>query len=137
MKITCLIISLFTALLFSGCVSAHKRGRTTHEIWEYQIVPQQNGQAASLLTCHEIWMDEYKGGGVALLSDPTASQLNSYHTNQSALGGASVLSIGSFHSEVSTNGIIATGEAGSKIIQGVGAAIGQAANKAVTGVPVK
>jgi hypothetical protein len=141
MKSTLTSISILflcaSALLFSGCVSAHKKGYTSHEIWTYQPVTNADGTIASIPVRHEFWLDKYKGGGVALLSDPTASQLNSFHTNQAALGGASFLTIGSLHSEVSTNGILATGAAGSQIIQGIGAAVGQAANKAVTGTPVK
>lgn len=138
LKITFSILCLCAStLLFSGCVSAHKKGRTTHEIFEYQIIQPVNSEPVALLTRHEIWMDEYKGGGAALLSDPTASQLSSAHTNQSALGGASILTIGSLHSEVSTNGILAVGSAGSQFVQGIGAAVGQAANKAVTGTPTK
>jgi hypothetical protein len=123
--------------LFSGCVSAHKKARTIHEIKQYQISPGKYGYPTAFLTRDEIWLDENKGGGVAFFSDPKASQFSSVHTNQAALGGVSILTIGSVQSEVSTNGILAAGAASSQIIQGIGAAVGQAANKAVTGTPIK
>lgn len=132
----CLCASV-AMLLFSGCVSAHKRARTMHEIYQYQIVQPPAGQPVALLSRREIWMDEFTGGGHAFLADPKASQLVSIHTNQIALGGYSTLSIGAFQSEVSTNGILAAGQASSQIIQGVGAAAGQLINKSVTGMPIK
>jgi hypothetical protein len=131
------ILTFSFCLLFSGCVSARKKGRTIHERFDYQIVQPAGGEAVALLTCHEIWLDEWKGGGRAFLADPKASELMSIHTNQTALGGSSILSIGSFQSEVSTNGIIAAGVASSQIIQGAGAAVGQIVNKSATGMPLK
>lgn len=128
---------LFVLLFATGCVSAHKKGRTIHERFDYQIVQEPGCPAQALLTCHEIWEDEFKGGGEAFLADPTASQLVSVHTNQLALGGGSTLMIGSLHSEVSTNGIRAVGDATGEIIQDAGAAAGQLINKSVTGTPVK
>jgi hypothetical protein len=124
-------------ILFPGCVSAHKKGRTIHERFDYTITQQPGCYAQSLLTCHEIWRDEWKGGGRAFLADPKASELVSLHTNQIALGGSSSLSIGSFQSEVSTNGIRAAGDASSQIIQGIGSAAGQLINKSATGLPLK
>lgn len=131
----CLCASV--AILLSGCVSAHKKGRTIHERWDYSIVQPTGGTPQGVLTCHEIWRDEWTGGGRAFLSDPKASQLLSIHTNQTALGGSSTLSIGDFQSEVSTNGIIAAGAASSQVIQGIGSAAGQLINKSVTGTPLK
>jgi len=131
------ILTTTLAFLFSGCVSAHKKGRTIHERFDYEIVQPASGEPVALLKCHEIWEDEFKGGGMAFLSDPTTTQLVSVHTNQIALGGGSTLTVGSFQSQVSTNGIVAVGQAGSQIIQGIGAAVGQAANKTVTGTPLK
>jgi hypothetical protein len=125
------------AILFTGCVSAHKKGRTIHERWDYQIVQSSGYGPVALPICHEIWRDEWTGGGRALLSDPKASQLLSIHTNQTALGGSSTLSIGDVSSQVSTNGIIAVGNAGGQIIQATGAAVGQLFNKSVTGTPLK
>lgn len=132
------ILTTTLAFIFTGCVSAHKKGRTIHERFDYQIVQPTNGDdPEALLKCHEIWLDEFKGGGVAFLSDPSVTQFASFHTNQTALGGGSTLTIGSGQSVVSTNGIIASGEAINQIIQGIGAAVGQAANKSVTGTPLK
>jgi hypothetical protein len=131
------LLCVFVLVAFSGCVSAHKKGRTIHERYDYAIVQRSDGWAVSLLTCHEIWRDEWKGGGRAFLADPKASELVSLHTNQTALGGSSSLSIGSFQSEVSTNGIVAAGAAGSQIIQGIGSAAGQLINKSATGLPLK
>jgi hypothetical protein len=131
------ILTTTLAFLFSGCVSAHKKGRTIHERFDYQIVQPSTGEPVALLKCHEIWLDEFKGGGVALLTDPSVSAFASFHTNQTALGGGSTFTIGSGQSVVSSNGIIASGEAINQIIQGIGAAVGQAANKSVTGTPLK
>jgi len=122
-------------MLLTGCVSAHKKGRTTHERFDYAIVQRPGCDAQSLLLCHEIWRDEWTGGGRAFLADPKASELSSFHTNQTALGGSSVLTIGEFQSQVSTNGITAAGHATGEIIQDVGAAAGQFVNKSVTGKP--
>jgi hypothetical protein len=130
----CILISAF-CLLSSGCVAASKKGRTIHERWDYAIVQTPGSQPQGVITCHEIWSDEWKGGGRAFLADPRASELVSLHTNQNALGGSSTLTIGSFQSEVSTNGIIAAGHATGEIIQDVGAAAGQLINKSVTGKP--
>jgi|GEM_PF-2054003 len=124
-------------ILLCGCVSAHKKGRTWHERWDYTIAQRPGYDPVTLLTCHEIWQDEWTGGGRAFLADPKASELVSIHTNQTALGGSSTLTIGSIQSEVSTNGIVAAGEASSKIIQGIGSAAGQLVNKSVTGTPLK
>jgi hypothetical protein len=131
----CLCASV--AMLFSGCVSAHKKGRTIHEIRDYQIVQCPGWYPMALLCRDEIWRDEWTGGGRAFLADPKASELVSLHTNQTALGGSSTLTIGAFESTVSTNGIRAAGEASSQIIQGIGSAAGQLINKSVTGTPVK
>lgn len=132
-----LYFCLSVAVLCSGCVHAHNKSRTVHERYDYRIVEPPNSKPCAVLTCHEIWKDEWTGGGSAVLSDPKASEIVRTHTNQSALGGSASLSIGAFQSEVSTNGITAVGNASSQIIQGVGAAIGQAANKSVTGTPLK
>ena len=129
------ILTTTLAFAFTGCVSAHKKGRTIHERFDYQIVEPSAGEPVALLKCHEIWEDEWTGGGRAFLADPKASELASIHTNQIALGGSSSLIIGSIQSDVSTNGIVAAGAATGQIIQGVGAAVGQAVNKSVTGKP--
>lgn len=127
------ILTTTLAFIFNGCVSAHNKDRTIHERFDYQIVQPPGGEPMALLKCHETWLDEFKGGGVAFLSDPTTTQLVSTHTNQTALGGGHTLTVGSFQSVVSTNGIVAVGNASGQIIQSIGAAVGQAANKAVTG----
>jgi hypothetical protein len=132
-----LCIFALTLCFLAGCVSAHKKGRTIHERFDYQIVQPQDAGPVALLTCHEIWEDEWTGGGRAFLADPKASEMMSVHTNQTALGGCSIFSVGSFQSEVSTNGIIAAGAASSQIIQGIGSAVGQVVNKSVTGTPLK
>jgi hypothetical protein len=124
-------------LLLPGCVSAHKKGRTVHERFDYQIVQPPGSEPIALLTRHEIWKDEWTGGGRAFLADPKASQLVSIHTNQTALGGSSTLTIGELQSEVSTNGITAAGAASSQIIQGIGSAAGELINKSATGTPLK
>lgn len=136
-KLVFLLTLIFGLSTLCGCVSAHKKGRTIHERYDYSIVQPTGGPPQGVLTCHEIWRDEWTGGGHAFLADPKASQLLSIHTNQTALGGSSTLSIGSFQSEVSTNGIIAAGNATGQIIQAAGAAAGQLINKSVTGTPIK
>ena len=100
--IAAIALAMIPILLLTGCASAHKRAETVHEIERYE-----NGKLVS----REIFSDRYKGGGIALLADPKASALASGHTNQTALGGSSSLSVGEISSVVSTNGIKATGEA--------------------------
>jgi len=131
------VLCAFALIVLPGCVSAHKKGRTIHERFDYTILQRPGCYPVALLTRHEIWRDEWTGGGRAFLADPKASELVSLHTNQTALGGSSSLSIGSFQSEVSTNGIRAAGEASSEIIQGIGSAAGQLINKSATGTPLK
>jgi hypothetical protein len=122
------LIGTGVALLLSGCVSAHKRSGTVHELWEYQVITNTaDSKPVALLTRHEVWTDTYHGGGAAFLADPQASQLSSEHANQSALGGSSTLAIGNFRSDVSTNGITAVGG----VIQQTGAAVGDAAKSFV------
>jgi hypothetical protein len=131
------LITTLALLILPGCVSAHKKGRTIHEIRDYQIVQCPGWYPMALLCRDEIWRDEWTGGGRAFLADPKASELVSLHTNQTALGGSSTLTIGAFESTVSTNGIRAAGEASSQIIQGIGSAAGQLINKSATGTPLK
>ncbi len=131
------VLCAFALIALPGCVSAHKKGRTIHERFDYSILQTPGFAPVALMTCHEIWRDEWTGGGRAFLADPKASELVSLHTNQTALGGSSTLTIGAFESQVSTNGIRAAGDASSQIIQGIGAAAGELINKSATGTPLK
>jgi len=130
-----IFLCVLALMLLPGCVSAHKKARITHELKTYQVVQPPGGRPVAVMTRDEIWCDEYTGGGRALLSDPKASELVSNHTNQTALGGNSGLSIGAFQSEVSTNGIVAVGNAAGTIIEKGGEAAGQIINKSITGKP--
>jgi hypothetical protein len=75
----------------------------------------------------------HRGGGVNLLVDSKYNQLDSQFVESTRFGGTSHLSVGSIELLVSTNGISATGNAGNQLLQGLGSAIGQIANKSVTG----
>lgn len=114
-----LLCVLCGSILLSGCVSAHKKGRTIHERWDYSIVQSPDGPPQGVLVRHEIWRDEWTGGGRAFLADPKASGLASNHTNQIALGGSSSLAIGSFESTVSTNAVKTISDAVSQTVSDV------------------
>lgn len=103
-------------LLLPGCVAATKKARTIHERFDYTVCPASPGHYVAMLTCHEIWRDESRGGVHAFLSDPKASALVSLHTNQAALGGGSSLEIGSIESTVSTNAVRAIADSVSQVV---------------------
>ena len=95
-KLFCYV--LVTAAAFAGaagCATSHKKEWLSHEVWTYSDAGQ--------LARHELWSENHHGGGTALLSDPVATQIASYHTNQSALGGASAFTVGNVQATISTN----------------------------------
>ena len=98
--------ALLPLLFLTGCLSAYNRDRTVHEIYS-----PATGKLA------ERWTDYHSGGARTVLADPKASQLDRTHANQTALGGASSIQIGAMSSEVSTNGISASGGAVGNIIE--------------------
>jgi hypothetical protein len=83
------------AVALAGCATSHKKEYLVHEIWTYSDAGQ--------LTRHELWSENHHGGGTALLADPVATQIASYHTNQTGLGGASTFTVGAIQSTVNTN----------------------------------
>lgn len=103
------------AALAAGCVTSHKKEYITHESWTYSNT--------GAITGHEIWSENHHGGGVALLADPAATQIASYHTNQSGLGGSSSFSLGNIQAHVSSNA--------APIINASGTAVGNAISGAI------
>jgi len=104
------ITAAFALLLLAGCASAHKKAETIHEIREFN-------PATGKLVKQEIWCDRYHGGGVALLADPRASEIQSAHTNQTALGGGSAFAVGQVESTVNTNAVKAIGETIGNVVE--------------------
>jgi hypothetical protein len=114
-KLVCnVIVTVMTVAGLAGCATSHKKECLAHEVWTYSEAGQ--------LTRHEVWSENHHGGGTALLADPVATQIASYHTNQAGLGGASSFTVGNVESKVSTNAaavISAGGTAVGNVIQGV------------------
>ncbi len=108
------IVTMLAVAAVAGCATSHKKECLVHEFWTYSD--------AGKVTRHEIWTENHHGGGTALLSDPVATQIASYHTNQSALGGASAFTVGNVQSTISTNAaaiISSGGTAVGNVIQAV------------------
>ena len=108
------IVTVMTVVGATGCATAHKKEYLSHEIWTYS----DSGQLAR----REVWAENHHGGGTALMSDPVATQIASYHTNQAALGGASSFTVGNVQSTVSTNAtaiISSGGTAVGNVIQAI------------------
>jgi hypothetical protein len=70
----------------------------------------------------ETWWDRSAGGGTFVFTDPSAQELMFTHTNQTALGGNRLVSIGMISSTVTTNDVAAIGAAGTAVGNVVGAA---------------
>src|ERR1039458_3019449 len=95
-KLFCnVIVTVVTVAGLAACATSHKKELLVHEFWTYSDAGQ--------VTRHEVWSENHHGGGTALLADPGATQIASYHTNQAALGGASVFTVGNLQSTVSSN----------------------------------
>ena len=114
-KLFCnVIVTVLTVAGLAGCATSHKKECLVHEFWTYSDAGQ--------VTRHEVWTENHHGGGTALMADPVATQISSYHTNQSALGGASSFSVGNIQSAVSTNAaaiISSGGTALGNVIEGI------------------
>src|ERR1017187_1916444 len=93
--LTVIGVAVTAAAVVAGCATSHKKEYLVHEMWTYSPAGQ--------LDRHEVWTENHHGGGTALLADPAATQLASYHTNQTALGGASSFTVGQVQATVSTN----------------------------------
>jgi hypothetical protein len=108
------IVTVLTVAGLAGCATSHKKESLAHEIWTYS----DSGQ----VTRHEVWSENHHGGGTAMLSDPVATQIASYHTNQAGLGGASAFTVGNVQATVSTNAaavLSAGGTAVGNVIEGI------------------
>ena len=110
------------ATALAACVTSHKKEYLVHELWTYS----ETGNP----TRHEVWSENHHGGGTALLADPVATQIASYHTNQSALGGASSFTVGSIQSTVSSNAAAIIASGGTAVGNVIGEAV-EAAEGAV------
>jgi hypothetical protein len=99
----------------AGCATSQKKELMVHELWTYSD--------AGAMTRHEVWSENHHGGGTAFLADPASSEVTSYHTNQTALGGSSGFTVGKVEVKVSTNA--------APIISATGAAVGTAVSNAV------
>jgi hypothetical protein len=109
-----MIVTVLTVAGLAGCATSHKKECLAHEIWIYSD--------AGKVTRHEVWTENHHGGGTAMLADPSATQIASYHTNQAGLGGSSSFSVGSVQATVSTNAaaiLSSGGTAVSNVIQGI------------------
>jgi hypothetical protein len=115
LKLMLVVASASIASLATGCVTSHKKEYITHESWTFS--------STGAITGHEIWSENHHGGGVAVLADPAASQIASYHTNQAGLGGSSTFSIGNIQAHVSTNA--------PAVINAGGTAVGNAISTAI------
>jgi hypothetical protein len=115
MRLKLVVAGAAIAALAAGCVTSHKKEYITHESWTYS--------STGAITGHEIWSENHHGGGVALLADPAATQIASYHTNQSGLGGSSSFSLGNIQAHVSTNAPAVIGSGGTAIGNVIGASI--------------
>ena len=97
------------------------------------------GYDVSLNAGSDFAYEKHTGSGKGLLADSKYTQLTSDFTSGARFSGSSQLSVGAIDLTINTNAITATGNAGSQLIQGIGAAAGQfvgkAANTAVTGKP--
>ncbi len=113
-KLFCsLIVTVITVAGLAGCATSHKKEYLVHEFWTYSDAGQ--------VTRHEVWSENHHGGGTALLADPVATQIASFHTDQAGLGGASAFTVGNVQSTVSSNAaaiISAGGTAVGNVIQG-------------------
>jgi hypothetical protein len=85
-----MIVTVAAIVGLAGCATAHKNERLSHEIWTYSD--------AGKVTRREVWAEEHQGGGTALMANPAASQIASFHTNQAGLGGASSFTVGNVQS---------------------------------------
>jgi hypothetical protein len=92
-KLVCnVIVTVVTIAWLAGCATAHKNERLSHEVWTYSD--------AGLPARCEVWSEDHDGGGTALMANPAASQIASYHTNQAGLGGASSFTVGDVQSHL-------------------------------------
>jgi hypothetical protein len=81
----------------------------------------------------ETWWDRSAGGGTFLFTDPSAQELMFTHTNQTALGGSRMVSIGMISSTVTSNDVAAIGAAGTAVGNVVGAAASAATGSGAVG----
>ncbi len=111
-KLVCSVIVTAMAVGgVAGCSTASKSECLSHEIWTYS----ESGN----VTRKEVWSESHAGGGTALMANPEAAQIASYHTNQSGLGGASMFTVGNVGSRLApmtvnyspTGSSLATGSA--------------------------
>jgi hypothetical protein len=108
------IVTVLTVAGLAGCATSHKKEYLAHEIWTYSD--------AGRVTRHEVWSENHHGGGTALMTDPVATQIASFHTNQAGLGGASSFTVGTVQATVSTNAaaiLSSGGTAVGNVIQGI------------------
>ena len=108
------IVTVLTVAGLAGCATSHKKEYLVHEVWGYSDEGKVNR--------HEVWSENHHGGGTALMADPVATQISSYHTNQSGLGGASSFTVGNIQSTVSTNAatiLSSGGTALGNVIEGI------------------
>jgi len=109
-------MALLLPLLLLSCAMPHRAARVTHELRTYQ------GRSDGLISI-ATWTDSEKGGGVFLLTDPEVQTLSVIHTNQTALGGGSIITAGPMSLKVDpqTGAIIAA--TGTAVGNVVGAAV--------------
>jgi len=113
-----LMVAGVAATALAGCATSHKKEYLVHELWTYS--------ETGVPTRHEVWSENHHGGGTALLADPVATQIASYHTNQSALGGASTFTVGNIQSTVNSNAAAIIASGGTAVGNVIGEAVATA-----------
>lgn len=103
-------------LLLTGCAYPHRTALTTHELRRYQGRPDG-------LIALETWRDSERGGGVFFCTDPKVQSFAASHTNQTALGGGSVLNTGPMELTVDPQTGAIIGATGTAVGNVIGAAI--------------
>ena len=112
--------AFLTLTLAAGCACPHRRAESVHLIELFDGRPDG-------LVARETWRDHESGGGCFLFTDPTVQAMTAIHTNQQALGGGSVFTIGPAAIVVDSNTAPIIGAAGTA----AGNIIGAAAKTAV------
>ena len=103
-------------LLLGGCAVPHRSSLAKHSLANFA------GRPDGMISL-EMWSDKESGGGWFLLADPDVQAFHVVHTNQTAIGGGSVVAMG--------RGTISVDPQASAIISATGTAVGNVVGAAV------